>query len=319
MTEIAMHYTECYVAFLDLLGVHTLADRAGQDPAVYRALVDALVETKNTSTFSRDERNFQTTEIKAWRLQVQAFSDSVVLFIPAESTTLPWLLASIRRLWDRLIHLGVCVRGAVTIGGMHWDACWSIAERGSPKLPDGSTGDTVSARPIAFGPGLIAAIELEHECAVYPRILIANALFDHVEKLEMKGQPGPFPLGASPAAKLSDFFRHDFDGLWHLDVLHPGVNRRDSIRQTEEADEQGSQILRNHFDETTREDWLLHVRSFIEESLAKYDCEKLLAKYQWLARYYNNTPGISKPFHIFKDVLPVGTVPLTATTLQPES
>ena len=259
----------------------------------------------------------QTNETKTWRLQVQAFSNSVVLFIPAESNMLPWLLASVRRLWDRLLRLGVCLRGAVIIGGMHWDTHWSTPEgenpRGSP------TGDTEPETPIAFGPGLVEAYKLESECAVYPRILIANALYHHVEELEKKGQPGAFPLGPSPSTRLSEFLRQDFDGLRLLDVLHPGVSRRDVLRQTEETDEQGRRMLRNHFDETTREELLEHIRSFIEESLAKYDGEKLLAKYQWLARYYNNTPDISKPFRIFKDALPAGTIPLTATTVQPQS
>lgn len=314
---VGIQFTECYVAFLDLLGVRNLVKRAGEDSALYEALVAALAETKNTSTFWREERNVQTNETKAWRLQVQAFSDCVVLFIPTESNMLPWLLASVRRLWDRLIRLGVCLRGAVTIDGMHWDTRWSTPEgenrRGS------STGDTEPVTPIAFGPGLVEAYKLESECAVYPRILIANALFDHVEKLEKRGHPKLFPLGTSPATKLSNFFRHDFDGLWHLDLLHPGVTRRDVIRQTTETDEQGHQVFRNHFDETTPEDWLQQVRAFIEKNLADCKDEKLLAKYQWLARYYNNTPGILKPFCIFKDALPAGAISLTARTVQPRT
>ncbi len=315
MPETTTQYTECYVAFLDLLGVRNLVKRAGEDHALYEALVAALAETKNTSTFWGEERNVQTNETKAWRLQVQAFSDCVVLFIPTESNMLPWLLTSVRRLWDRLIRLGVCLRGAVTIGGMHWDTRWNIAEQRNPK--DNPTADTEAVTPIALGPGLVESYKLEDDCAVYPRILISNALLDHVEKMESRRKL--FPLGTLPATELSDFFRQDFDGLWHLDVLHPAVSRRDVLRQTDETDEQGKRVRRNHFDETTREEWLQQVRAFIDKNLAECKDEKLLAKYQWLARYYNNTPGISNQFRIFKDVLPPGTIPLTLTTSHPQS
>ena len=36
-------FTECYVAFLDVLGVRSLVKRAGEDPVLYAALVAALV------------------------------------------------------------------------------------------------------------------------------------------------------------------------------------------------------------------------------------------------------------------------------------
>mgnify|MGYP001004911647 CR=1 FL=1 len=311
--EQVSHYTECYIAFLDLLGVRSLVKRAGQDRRLYEALVAALTETRDTSAFWREVRNLQTNESTGWRLQVQAFSDCVVLFIPTESNMLPWLLASVRRLWDRLIRLGVCLRGAVTIGGMHWDARW----RAAGKPSENTEGEANATTAIAFGPGLVQAYELESQHAVYPRILIAEALFDHVEKLEKKGQPGISPFGKSPASRLSDFFRHDSDGLFHLDVLHPGVNRRDVILQTQESDENGSRILRNHFDETTREEWLHQVRTFIDKELAGCNDETVRSKYEWFARYYDNTLDVSDPFQASTNIPPPGAIPLKWTTLQP--
>ena len=277
----ANEFTECYVSFLDVLGIRSLIKRAAKEPALYSDLVAAIAETKNTSIFRAEERNVQTNETRAWALQVQAFSDCVVLFIPTESNMLPWLLASIRRLWDRLIRLRVCLRGAVTVGGMHWDARWSVSNRDRQSVS--STEEVDSATPIAFGPGLVQAYELESQSAVYPRILIANALTDHVEDMGRERNPGLFPLGTSPATRLSDFFRQDFDGLWHLDVLHPGITRRDVIRQTEQIDEHGRRFLINEFDETTRKEWLEKVHEFIAGNLALCKDEKLLAKYQWLA------------------------------------
>ena len=65
-----------------------------------------------------------------------------------------------------------------------------------------------------------------------------------------------------------------FEGITLAAKMQRLVNS--NVRQTKETDEQGRQVLRNHFDETTREEWLEHVRSFIEESLAKHDGEKSL-------------------------------------------
>ena len=46
MPESHSQFTECYVAFLDILGVRTLVRDAGKTPALYEALVAALAETE---------------------------------------------------------------------------------------------------------------------------------------------------------------------------------------------------------------------------------------------------------------------------------
>ena len=197
MNENERPMTECYVAFLDLLGVRKLADKAAKNSTLCEGIVSALKETKNTSSFIHGTRNIETGELKEWSLQVQAFSDCVVLFIPTETEMLPWLLASVRRLHDRLLRLNVPVRGGITVGAMHWDMAWD-KETG---------GNTTDSAPVAFGPGLVAAYDLEDDAAIYPRILISSGLYDHVDE-QTKLKNKVFPLADS--GKLLDYLSSGF-------------------------------------------------------------------------------------------------------------
>ena len=302
-------FIECYVAFLDILGVRALVKRSQSEPELYENIVAALAEAKNLSVFRRDHRNVATGELASWSLQVQAFSDCVVLFIPTESQMLSWMLASIRRLHDRMIRLGVCLRGAITLGGMHWTSEWS-REGDTEAVGRGHVPDTAVLAPIAFGPGLVAAYELENGCAVYPRILVANDLYDHIEKL-VAGKARAFPLATN--GKLLDFLRQDFDGLWHLDLLHRDILRRDVIRQIQDTDEQGRAVVRNEFDETTYEERLTEFGRLVAHNLNQCPNEPILAKYLWCARYYNEKARAAelKAIPLFRDELPEGAIPLT--------
>lgn len=293
--------TDCYVAFLDLMGVTNLVKVAAQDPVLCARVVSALKATRNTSTFRAERRDLETGEERYWSLQVQAVSDCVVLFIPVESGMLSWLLSSVRRLHDQLLRLNVPVRGGITIGPMHWESEWS--ER---RDTDGGASPT----PVAFGPGLVAAYHLENGTAVYPRILIASSLHEHVHanRHSLKS----FPLGPG---KLPDYLRQDFDGLYHFDVLHPEIDHKDVIG-TERGIENGAAFIRHERDKTSYTDWLQIVRQFIVDGQKNASGEKLEAKYMWLARYFNEksrqTPGVP-PIRWFEDVAGPEGITLSVT------
>jgi len=294
MNENESPMTECYVAFLDLMGVRQLTKKA----AVCESIISALKETKNVSSFNHGTRNLETGEQKEWSLQVQAFSDSVVLFIPVETKMLSWLLASVRRLHDRLLRLNVPLRGGITVGAMHWDMAWN---------EENESKETYSA-PVAFGPGLVAAYDLEDDTAVYPRILISSALYDHVdEQTKLKNKV----FSMADSGNLLDFFRQDTDGLYHLDVLHADVNRKDVISQEKFTDGEGKPGIRNIFDETTYAEWLKIVRDFIVKGRDAVSGEKLVAKYMWLANYYNEKAKDqqgSKLIHWFENLVSEGAI-----------
>jgi hypothetical protein len=210
-----------------------------------------------------------------------------------------------------MIRLNVCLRGAITVGGMHWNPQWS------PSPGEGEVtnreGQTAELTPVAFGPGLVAAYELENGCAVYPRVLVANELYDRVEKFGGKAGQA-FPL--ANAGKVIDFIRQDFDGLWHLDLLNKDINRRDVVRHVTEHDDQGRAVIRNDFDETTYEDRLKEFGRFVARNLDLGPKEAVLAKYQWCARYFNEkarAAGVNT-IPIFKDEVPKGQIPFTIKT-----
>lgn len=305
MMEVKRPMTECYVAFLDLMGVRTLATKAAGDSAVCGSIVSALKETKNTSSFVRETRDIASGSTRKWSLQVQAFSDCVVMFIPTESKMLPWLLASIRRLHDRLLRLNVPVRGGITIGEMYWDTAWDQEV----------ASEAENSTPVAFGPGLVAAYDLENDTSVYPRILISTALYDYVDQHHKTGSI--FPLGNG---RLLNFFRQDADGLYHFDVLHAEMNRKDVIKQTKSTDGEGRHVMLNEFDETPYPDYLEIVRQFVESGRAAVSGEKLEAKYEkleakymWLGTYCNEKAkgANGKLIHWFEDLVPEGAIKMT--------
>jgi hypothetical protein len=300
--------TDCYVAFLDLMGVRSLASKAAGNAALCNSIVSALEETKRTSTFVHETVDTKTQVEKRWSLQVQAFSDCVVLFIPTSTEMLAWLLASIRRLHDRLLRLSVPLRGGVTIGKMHWDDRW---DKDSKDAQD----DEAKSTPIAFGPGLVAAYDLENSTAVYPRILVSSVLYDHVEDhLQTKS---PFPLGKG---KLLDYFRQDFDGLYHLDVLHNAIDRRDVVEVIRDV-ERGQEGLRYVRDETPYPEWLKEVRRFIVNGNEAVSGERLKAKYQWVGKYYNEKAKKTEGAQLirwFEDVVPDGAIKLTVRERKPK-
>lgn len=297
MSESEHPLTECYVAFLDLMGVRSLAGKAAKDSKLSASLVSALNETRNISTFYQETVDLDSGSSNKWSLQVQAFSDCVVMFIPTVTKMLPWLLASVRRLHDRLLKLDVPIRGGITVGEMYWDTAWDKE----------SNGKVSRSTPVAFGPGLIAAYDLENATAVYPRLLFSSALYRHVE--EVYRLRSSKPLGSG---KLLDFLRQDADGLYHFDVLHADINRKEVIRKTKTGNEQEQHS--NHFElaEPSYSEWLEQVRQFIERGRQSVDTEKLEAKYMWLANYYNEKAKVAngKLIHWFKNLIPPGTLTL---------
>lgn len=275
--------TECYVAFLDLMGVKKLAERAAKDPALCRQVVVALQEMKKTPLFETRAAKGDGDGVDRCQLQAQAFSDNVVLFVPTEGRTLAWLFWSIRRLNDSMIPLQLCLRGAVTIDMMHWDPGWSTDAAGACQ--------PVDVAPVAFGPGLVAAHDLESTTAIYPRILISSKLSIHIKE-HYERTVDAFPLGHR---RFVDFLRQDCDGICHFDVLARGIDRRERVEGWywyEEAGEGKRRLKTNSdaWDDAEYSKWLNEVRMFIVNGRRAVEgtSDRIVAKYEWLARYFND-------------------------------
>jgi hypothetical protein len=207
--------------------------------------------------------------------------------MPEMTGSIAQMLFTVRYLHDRLLELGLCVRGAVTIGDMYWNEAWGNQPQ-TIHQPI-SCGVLYDHRdnhnnPITIGPGLIEAHELETECAVYPRILISRKVCEYVKRTN----PSCFPIGPSnPAGRsLVDFFRKDADGWHFLDVLHPEITRNDTERIVRTAAQGGSFSIRWERNGNTHANIMEHVLNLVDEWLSRHDCpEKIAAKYEWLKSY----------------------------------
>jgi hypothetical protein len=85
-------YTECYVAFLDIMGFENYVSQSENDNALFSQLILALKEVGNIGPYYSSNIDHQTGERGNWILQSQVFSDCIVLFIPTRSKSLPFFL-----------------------------------------------------------------------------------------------------------------------------------------------------------------------------------------------------------------------------------
>jgi hypothetical protein len=284
-----VQYTDCFVAFIDILGFSDLVKRSEDDPATLSALLKALNHMTDLRSGTKSARRYLpdgSCEELHWRIQTRAFSDTVVIFMPVETGSIASILFAVRYLHDRMLELDMCMRGAVTIGGMYWNDAWS-----SDRTPrEESDGDVLYERgrdrdfPIALGPGLIAAYKHESECAVYPRILVSGRLSEHV--LRENSSCFPFVSPKAPRRALTDYFRTDADGLPFLDLLHPDITRSDTERIVRLPNREGGFSIQWQRDGNTQATVMENVRRLCDTWLNQAECpDKIRAKYAWLKSY----------------------------------
>ena len=332
---ITVEYTECYLAFLDILGFSTLVDESTRNPDLFASLVGLInglaehetreMDPWRSMIFSRKDP--ATGVVRTWTLQVRAFSDSIVLFVPTATQGLSWLLGKIRYLHDAVVSLGYVMRGAVVINGMYWDDSWSeiiprsteevAAKRGclhslcgprkDAREPVQESCDKVkTAAFITLGPAMVEAYNLENKVAIYPRILMSEDLFAHVTTIaqappehslqmaDARNKTFPLTTGNTSTNTLTllDFIREDEDKCHFFHVLSEHIHRSDEGTPVMEKTLNGGTkfvILRH--DPITHEDWMKRIREFLEQKLVEHKGGACFAKYSWFARYYNQSLG----------------------------
>jgi hypothetical protein len=306
-------YTECFVAFIDILGFRTLVKDSERDPELIATLVTALnriaLDTPQ-ATFTKAQRDEagQLEGYNTWVLQVRPFSDCICLFLPRVAGRLSWLLSSIRYIHDRMLELGVCIRGAVTIGGMYWEDTWGEEPPGlqnelrtehfkafGQSPPPATTQEVdpgvvyqadAGGFPITLGPGLVEAYELETKRAVYPRVIASESLHEY---LDQHGGERAFPL-TSPSPEdsgipIRTFFRTDTDDIQFLDLLHPKVARQDTERITREQDSDGTTTWRWEQKTASGHEIARLASALAEKALKQPLSDEIRAKYEWLRSY----------------------------------
>ncbi|HOZ50175.1 MAG TPA: hypothetical protein PLO37_13945 [Candidatus Hydrogenedentes bacterium] len=313
----SVYYTECYLAFLDILGFRNLVDDSTRDPELAASLVGLISGLADHESREPDpwrgvlleRKGPDTGKIRTWVLQVRTFSDSIVLFVPTESQGLSWLLGKVRYLHDEVISLGYLMRGAVVIGGMYWDDSWSdtriASEEHDVSVPAGRHTNQTSF--ITIGPAMVEAYELENERAIYPRIIFSDCLVKHIGpinhispdlSLNKSVDPGKkaFPLTSGSTATtdvtLMHFMKRDTDGWWFFHVLSEKMHRQRQGRaviDTTSAD--GKRFITYQHDALSHDDWMQRVHGFLERRLKEHEGKPAYAKYRWFAGYYNRSLG----------------------------
>ncbi len=308
-TELATaEYTPCYLAFLDIMGFKKLVE----DRCKVASLVGLINSLAAHETREPDpqrgmffhRRDSDTDQVKTWMLQVRPFSDSIVLFMPAETRGLSWLLGKVRYLHDSVVSMGYVMRGAVVIDDMYWDDSWSSAS-GSAGSQDASASagrSTNQASFITVGPAMVEAYELENEKAVFPRIILRDDLVEHIKSNKtlpdhsrnktVDGRATAFPLTSGNDLALMDFMKQDDDGWYFFHVLSKHMYRQGEgkpVINTTKPD--GENFIICQHDRVEHVEWMRNVGTFIAQKLAEHKADACYAKYRWFARYYNRSLG----------------------------
>ena len=266
-------YQDCYVAFLDILGFRQLVERSTADVALLSQLSGI------TTLAATPKSGVKQTSLGPCLMQVRSFSDSIVVFTLVNHAngnacnSLAQLCFVVRYLHDRVLEMGACMRGGVTIGKMYWHPSWSDT---AAKPRRGSHG----ALPITFGPGLNAAYDLESKHAVHPRVLIDASISNALLSDELRA----WSL-ADDAMSLSECFRIDpTDGQVHLDLLNATIIR--STNETMHTSPHGFTVTwESHF-QSTHTSILQKAKKLADAGIeANAACEKVRAKYEWLRTY----------------------------------
>lgn len=135
-----MNWSYSAVAFIDVLGFSSFveADARSVEPARLLKLQGLLAGVKSSAT----------------ELDVRAFSDSITISAPLESSAVAKLIKTTLDLQSRFVSGGVLVRGGIAFGKHYGD------------------------ETLIYSEALIRAYQLERDKARFPRILVAEDLLD---------------------------------------------------------------------------------------------------------------------------------------------
>ena len=218
-------FEERYVSFLDILGFGELMDRVVSDRDLRDRLHEMLVINETIADLMADKTVGISND------GMTAFSDSIVYSSPEFGN----VLNHAHSFWRLLAKEGFFCRGAIARG---------------PLIHEGR---------VCYGPAMVLAYQLESRCAVYPRIIIDEAI--------------PWDAGATntPIAELLRAVQQrDSDGWRYLKTF--------SFFSTEQHQPGGS--------EAAGVGPLVQQR--LDEALRLSDPRRV-AKFRWLAERFNET------------------------------
>ena len=183
-------YRQSVITFVDILGFKNLIEKSTYEQVAAKL---KTVRQRSGQKETEDGEGFEPKIIQ--------FSDSIIRIRPLDSNLnnmsryglMFYEMLDLVHMQGELIMRGVCVRGGVSIGEVHFDD------------------------QTLFGPGFVRAYELESNYANYPRIVIDPALISQLRKDKRL---------ASAHNSLADEFsyigkniRKESDGIYSIDYL----------------------------------------------------------------------------------------------------
>ncbi len=170
-------YENRIVAYVDIMGFKELVNNGNAEKIL------AILNSVN-------ERQV-TLDALGRPIELSMFSDCMLFSsLLDQEFRIIQLVGYVQHVVASLMINGIWCRGAVTIGELY------------------------HRNPLAFGPALINAYELENKSAYYPRIIISDEIVDRYTTCERQMR-GEF------AAHEREIFRKDSDGIKHLEIFSP--------------------------------------------------------------------------------------------------
>lgn len=163
-------YKDRVVAFIDILGFEALIQSLSSRPELRERIHRALSEIRATRDSSLKENTAQSN------LEINQFSDSIAISAEPTKDGFFSVIWACGWLHANLLYSGILTRGGVAVG------------------------PTVHESDLIYGDAMLQAYRIESSAAVYPRIVVDNAIFEH---------PG---IGDRKA-----YLAQDIDGLWFID------------------------------------------------------------------------------------------------------
>lgn len=266
-TKRNLAYTPHLITYIDILGFRELVEK--RSPNFISYAIRQVIEATEPDRKIRETN--QENYIK--------FSDLIVHTVPILSPSNQKFpdgivfheIHGLALAQATLVEEGLLLRGAVTLG---------MLER--------SYG-------VVFGPGIIAAYDLEREQAQFPRIVIEPGLFDALKDSPLLRLHSTYE---EEMKFISSFVKRDDDGVIFIDYLG-GMQ--------DECDHPADYF-----------DFLEKHKKFVEKNLAKFkESKRVLYKYRWLKKYHNAVvqtrlkPGYYEEFLVDEPGSPLQVLPLS--------
>lgn len=223
------NYTECYIAFLDILGFKNLIGKSS-----CQNILDIFNDIKNPlkAAYVGDENNIAQGIEAAKHIKTKVMSDSVCFYIDtAVPDALLCLIQCCAIFQAKLLRrsLPILARGAIVLGDIY------------------AEGDTT------FGPGMTQAYLLEEKSAKYPRIIITKDTI--ISARENASRP-------RLKDAVFDFVKCDFDKFFVVDAITAlfmleGTDVADTpLARYQKLSEHIDSVLSSSIDASIREKYL---------------------------------------------------------------